>query len=180
MHTKWIMGNKENHILLSRSLGFAAVTFSMTVGTACISNRDQEVRSYSYIHHVASLTYQQYIKTIHFFPHLQYWISKWEQNLSPQLTDVGLLGSTIITGTILSSITYHSSHERFQIPLLLTAMLFCAAVFVIARPPIDLLLLGGAPWVLAAALAGSRMFPGMRDAWERRDLKERVDEKTVS
>ena len=164
MHTKWIIGNRENHIRLNMNLRFAAVIFSMTIGTACISNRDQEVCSYSYIHLVASLTYQQYIKTTHFLPHLQYWIGKWEQNMSPQLTDVGLLGSTIITGAILSSITYHSSHERFQIPLLFTAMLFCAVVSVIARPPIDLLLLGGAPWVLAAALAGSRMFPGTRDA----------------
>ncbi|KAH8751179.1 hypothetical protein BGZ57DRAFT_913875 [Hyaloscypha finlandica] len=147
MHTKWIMGNRENHIRLNMNLRFAAVIFSMTIGTVCISNRDQE-----------------YIKTTHFLPHLQYWIGKWEQNMSPQLTDVGLLGSTIITGAILSSITYHSSHERFQIPLLLTAILFCAVVSVIARPPIDLLLLGGAPWVLAAALAGSRMFPGTRDA----------------
>jgi hypothetical protein len=100
--------------------------------------------------------------------------------LSPQVVDIGLLASTVITGTILSSIIYRGSHERFQTPLLLVGMLLCAVVFVMTKPPIDLLLLGGAPWVLTAALVGSRMFPGKGEDGEIKDVGVRVDEKTMS
>lgn len=48
------------------------------------------------------------------------------------------------------------------------------------KPPIDLLLLGGAPWVLTAALVGSRMFPGKGEDGEIKDVGVRVDEKTMS
>lgn len=41
----------------------------------------------------------------------------------------------------------------------------------ISHPLVDLLILGVAPWTIAAALAGSRIFPGKQVDGERSDVK---------
>ncbi|KAH8598851.1 hypothetical protein B0O99DRAFT_614326 [Bisporella sp. PMI_857] len=107
-----------------------------------------------------------------FFPKISEWvvffISSHSDLLSQnQISDTVTLGSTCISGGLLTSIYHRGRVERLHTPLVILSIMIAIGIYLRRRTSLDLLALVILPWTLAGGLLASRVYNRLRESDEK-------------